>query len=109
MELVLKVCVVNYKSHKILGINFKTMKLTISQNVHQYKAVLIKVCENYEAFLSGLNSLTIPIFNNLVSLNKQTTAWVTEMTKKKGVLCDLLRYPGIGVCVEGLNEVAKLC
>lgn len=31
------------------------------------------------------------------------------MTKKKGVLCDLLRYPGIGVCVEGLNEVAKLC
>lgn len=56
--------------------------------------------------------MTIPIFTNLVSLKKQTTASVTQITKKKkkkGILSDLLRYPGIGVCVEGLNEVAKLC
>ena len=55
--------------------------------------------------------MTIPIFTNLVSLKEQTTASVTQITKKKkkGILSDLLRYPGIGVCVEGLNEVAKLC
>lgn len=37
--------------------------------------------------------------------NQITFQW---QTKKTWDLADLLRYPGIGVCIEGLYEMGKL-